>query len=348
MEGFGNTCYEAPAGYIDIHNKPKPKSVWDAFSRLGSTVFEVAKGGDQGYNGDDVKQAGGEFALMVLGQCKYLGSIEMDVWKRMQCDCAGCASWDNLKCLREREEARKEEARRQAVQCEQMRKKEELHPDKARRVRYFPLAFLEPQGGDSFKVTERAASYRMTPFMDDRDGLNTAFSDDIIEGQVVDQGGWLRVEGCFNVQPNEKENRGVYQPPKLFASPAPKVHEAAPAGDKPKGPWGRSAKPSPDTSGQAPVDVVRAEKKPDPPTTDKTRANFVDVDLLGGDAPEKSATVAESVDLLGGGVAESVDLLGVGLRDAAAQQETKSIESLAREVLDGQGYDESLSYRPLE
>lgn len=107
MEGFGSADLQRnePKAYVDIHNKPNPKSLWHAVSRLASTTWDVAKPteGKVGHTKGDIGKTAADVFLTFSGNCKFTGSL-MPLEERMRCPCAGCQSWDNEKCLKEQQE----------------------------------------------------------------------------------------------------------------------------------------------------------------------------------------------------------------------------------------------------
>jgi len=112
MQGFGSDSLglttPGRTQHTDIHNKPPPKSLWHAASRLASTTWDVVKpnSGDKvGHNGTDARKAAGDVILAMTGNCKYTGKIGKTE-DRIGCPCAGCQSWDNETILkRETDEA---------------------------------------------------------------------------------------------------------------------------------------------------------------------------------------------------------------------------------------------------
>merc|ERR1711877_40671 len=100
--------------------------------------------------------------------------------------------------------------------------------------------------------------------MEDRDELNSAWKDEILHGQI--DGGWLKVEGLFNVADDaHKSSDRTYQPPKL-AYHAPNLHATAPSHGMPKGPWGPSDKPSQEAINASKLSSRHSGSKSDPPS----------------------------------------------------------------------------------
>lgn len=109
MQGFGSDdlglTKPGQPQHSDIHNKPPPKSLWHAVSRLASTTLDVIKPGEdkQGYNSADAKKAAGDAFLCFSGNCKFTGRIE-SAEDRLRCPCAGCQSWDNERQIAKQKE----------------------------------------------------------------------------------------------------------------------------------------------------------------------------------------------------------------------------------------------------